>query len=55
MNNFIWSATNYISDSKEQIQQQFHTSGNHGNHTAGKASSRDASRLVSLSPRDNFS
>jgi len=55
MNNFIWSATNYISDSKEQIQQQFHTSGNHGNLTAGKASSRDASSLVSLSSHENVS
>jgi len=54
MNNFILVVTNN-EPKQEQTQLQFHTSGNHSNHTAGRASSHDASRLVSLSPRDNFS
>jgi len=52
----IYQAGNEANESKqEQTQLQFHTSGNHGNHTAGRASSHDASCLISLSPRENFS
>jgi len=52
----IYQAGNEANEPKqEQTQLQFHTSGNHGNHTAGRASSCDASHLPSLSPRKNFS
>jgi len=54
LNNFTFPFGDYVrlpggnepnEPKQEQTQLQFHTSGNHGNHTAGSASSCDASHL----------